>query len=170
MQNSRKTKKMNSCQLKYTDYDIVFQEIPNEVTLAINLSRCPNRCEGCHSAYLMNDVGEYLTLEVIDKLYEKYGTSITCICFMGGDIAPFQVAEFVRYISEKKHLKTAWYSGKKELPQNFSLDYFDFIKIGPYMPKYGSLSSPTTNQRLYRIDNGKMVDITSMFWRKSSAV
>ena len=87
---------MDNCQLKYTDYDIVFQEIPNEVTLAINLSRCPNRCEGCHSAYLMNDVGEQLTLEVIDSLYEKYGSSITCIWFMGGDIAPFQVAEFVR--------------------------------------------------------------------------
>ena len=46
--------------LKYADYDIVFQEIPNEVTLAINISNCPNRCVGCHSPYLMEDVGEEL--------------------------------------------------------------------------------------------------------------
>ena len=161
---------MDNCQLKYTDYDIVFQEIPNEVTLAINLSRCPNRCEGCHSAYLMNDVGEQLTLEVIDSLYEKYGSSITCICFMGGDIAPFQVAEFVQYVSEKKHLKAAWYSGKKELPKDFSLDYFNFVKIGPYIPKYGPLNCETTNQRLYKIEGGEMLDITSLFWQKSMAM
>ena len=38
--------------LKYYNYDIVFQEYPDEVTLAINLTMCPNRCVGCHSAYL----------------------------------------------------------------------------------------------------------------------
>ena len=29
--------------LKYVDTDIVFQEFPDEVTLAINLSNCPCR-------------------------------------------------------------------------------------------------------------------------------
>ncbi|MBO5974680.1 MAG: anaerobic ribonucleoside-triphosphate reductase activating protein [Paludibacteraceae bacterium] len=161
---------MDNCQLKYTDYDVVFQEIPNEVTLAINLSRCPNRCEGCHSAYLMDDVGEYLTTAVIDSLCEKYGSAVTCICFMGGDIAPFQVADLAQYISEKKQLKTAWYSGKKELPKEFPLNRFNFVKIGPYVPKYGPLNSPTTNQRLYKIEQGEMMDITSMFWKKSMVV
>ena len=28
--------------LKYANYDIVFQEVPDEVTLAINISNCPN--------------------------------------------------------------------------------------------------------------------------------
>ena len=47
--------------LKYVNYDIVFQEFPDEVTLAINLSLCPNGCPGCHSAYLKDDIGEELT-------------------------------------------------------------------------------------------------------------
>ncbi len=34
--------------LKYVNYDIVFQEFPDEVTLAINLSSCPNGSPGCH--------------------------------------------------------------------------------------------------------------------------
>ena len=38
--------------LKYAGYDIVFQEIPDEVTLALNLSGCPNGCPGCHSPHL----------------------------------------------------------------------------------------------------------------------
>ena len=61
--------------LKYTDYDIVFQEIPDEVTLAINLSNCPNRCKGCHSPYLQQNVGEALTEENLSVLLQKYGIS-----------------------------------------------------------------------------------------------
>ena len=43
--------------LKYVNTDIVFQEIPDEVTLAVNISNCPCRCPGCHSEYLWEDVG-----------------------------------------------------------------------------------------------------------------
>ena len=43
--------------LKYVNYDIVFQEFPDEVTLAINLSLCPVCCPGCHSQFLQTDVG-----------------------------------------------------------------------------------------------------------------
>ena len=61
--------------LRYADYDIVFQEIPDEVTLAINLSNCPNHCKGCHSAYLMEDVGEPLTEE--NLTVKRPGTGIS---------------------------------------------------------------------------------------------
>ena len=76
--------------LRYTDYDIVFQEIPDEVTLAINISNCPNRCKGCHSAYLMEDVGDLLTEESLSALLQKYGSAATCVCFMGGDAEPME--------------------------------------------------------------------------------
>ena len=75
--------------LKYTDYDIVFQEIPDEVTLAINLSNCPNRCKGCHSPYLQQNVGEALTEENLSILLQKYGKAVTCVCFMGGTAGTF---------------------------------------------------------------------------------
>lgn len=70
--------------LKYVDYDILFQEIPDEVTLAINLSRCPYRCKGCHSPQLQSDIGEELNEEALLRLLQRYGKSVTCICFMGG--------------------------------------------------------------------------------------
>ena len=53
--------------LKYTNTDIVFQEIPDEVTLAVNLSGCPCHCPGCHSQYLWGDEGEPLTDERAEK-------------------------------------------------------------------------------------------------------
>ena len=46
--------------LKYANFDIVFQEVPEEVTLAINISNCPNQCPGCHSKnvdYLTRVIG-----------------------------------------------------------------------------------------------------------------
>ena len=65
--------------LKYADYDIVFQEIPNEVSLAINISNCPNHCIGCHSPYLMNDVGDVLDEQSLQLLMDKYGHDVTCV-------------------------------------------------------------------------------------------
>ena len=85
--------------LRYVDYDIVFQEIPDEVTLAINLSNCPNRCKGCHSPHLLENVGESLTEESLGHLLQKYGKAVTCVCFMGGDAEPFHFKGFGRISS-----------------------------------------------------------------------
>ena len=70
--------------LKFAGYDIVFQEIPDEVTLAISISGCPNRCPGCHSPQLREDIGEPLTEETLTALLERYRGAITCVCLMGG--------------------------------------------------------------------------------------
>ena len=85
--------------LKYAGYDIVFQEIPDEVTLALNLSGCPNGCPGCHSPHLQRDEGEALTPGALERLLERYGREITCVCFMGGDAAPGEVAALARHIA-----------------------------------------------------------------------
>ena len=78
--------------LKYTDYDVVFQEIPDEVTLAVNIAGCPNRCPGCHSPQLQEEIGEPLTPAVLAELLERYGHAVTCLCLMGGDGDPAEVA------------------------------------------------------------------------------
>ena len=44
--------------LKYVDAKVVFAEVPDEVTLAINISNCPCQCKGCHSSYLAQDIGK----------------------------------------------------------------------------------------------------------------
>ena len=58
--------------LKYNGYSIVMQEVPNEVSLAINISGCPHKCEGCHSKYLWEYDGEYL----IDDIERK---KVNCV-------------------------------------------------------------------------------------------
>lgn len=48
--------------LKYVNGGVVFQEIPDEVTLSINISNCPCHCPSCHSQYLWKDIGEQFSI------------------------------------------------------------------------------------------------------------
>lgn len=159
--------------LKYVNYDITFQEIPDEITLCINISNCPCHCKGCHSSYLAEDIGEKLTLDKIYKLIEN-NEGITCICFMGGDSSPKEIDMFARCIKDLYDIKVAWYSGRQELNKYINLKCFDFIKLGPYIEEFGPLNSKTTNQRMYKVvtDNYEdgtsgyeLVDITNKFWK-----
>jgi len=151
--------------IKVASYDIVFQEIPGEVTLALNLSGCPCHCAGCHSPYLWEDTGEDLTEDLLDELIDKYAGLITCVAFMGGDKAPEEVAALAEYMkhSDRSALKAAWYSGRMEMPGISGP--FDYVKIGPYVEELGGLKSKTTNQRLYKRVGSEWEDITSSFWR-----
>lgn len=155
--------------LKYVNTAVVFQEIPDEVTLAVNISNCPCRCPGCHSRYLWEDIGLPLDVDAIDDFVRQVGHDITCIAFMGGDAEPKEVNMLAQYVHEEHSmLKVAWYSGRLRLPATICKEDFDYIKIGPYIKHLGPLSQPSTNQRLYRIsENGEMEDITYRFWTKS---
>lgn len=147
------------------DYDIVCSEVPDEVTLAINISGCPNHCVDCHSKWLWLDEGVALDFDAIHDMVAKYGTGITCICFMGGDSEPHQIEKLAIYIRNTyPSLRVAWYSGRAEFA-DVDMLAFDYIKLGPYVAKYGSLRSRTTNQKLYKLINGSPTDITNLFWR-----
>ena len=154
--------------LKYVNTGIVFQEIPDEVTLAINISNCPCQCPGCHSHYLWEDIGLPLNTDAIDAFVSQYGRNITCIAFMGGDGDPKGVDMLAQYIHEEHpQYKVAWYSGRVRITSAVNKSDFDYIKVGPYLKHLGPLKSTTTNQRLYRQnDTGEFEDITSRFWRK----
>jgi anaerobic ribonucleoside-triphosphate reductase activating protein len=153
--------------LKYLNSDVVFQEVPDEVALAVNLSGCPCRCPGCHSPYLWGDVGEPLTTRALDRLIADCHSNITCLALMGGDADPAAVNSLMHHIrNNHKRLHTAWYSGRSLLSPAADLNNFDYIKLGPYLAHLGPLNSKHTNQRFYRVDDGRLVDITSRFWRK----
>ncbi len=154
--------------LKYVNTGIVFQEIPDEVTLAINISNCPCRCPGCHSQYLWEDVGMPLDAAALDDFATRYGRDITCLAFMGGDADPKGVNLLAQYLREEHpQFHVAWYSGRIRIPATVSVTDFDYIKIGPYIRHLGPLKQPTTNQRLYRVlPDGTLDDITSRFWKK----
>lgn len=154
--------------LKYVNTAVVFAEIPDETTLAINISGCPCRCPGCHSTYLWKDIGSPLDADAIDSLLLGKETDITCIAFMGGDASPTDVCHLADYIHKAyPQLHIAWYSGRIRIERSVDKSLFQYIKTGPYIKHLGPLNVSTTNQRLYKQqDDGTFKDITSRLWEK----
>ena len=155
--------------LKYVDSKVTFTEIPDEITLCINISNCPCHCEECHSSYLAEDIGKSLNLEALTNLIDS-NNGISCVCIMGGDANPSEVDDIAQDIKEYyPELKVAWYSGRQELSKEIELENFDYIKLGPYIKDKGPLNCRTTNQVMLEIDviQGKVFkkDITAKFWR-----
>lgn len=196
--------------IKYVSYAITFAEIPNEVSLTIQLSNCPFRCDGCHSPELQQDIGEDLERD-LPLLLEQYADRITCVCFMGdGPKGQYWQLRKIAELAHDKGLKTAQYSGYKDWDEHDEnirwfedkyLDFdeyinssegcsteiseflqwigdtdfsnkYDYVKIGDYRKELGGLNSPTTNQKMYRLNKKteEYEDITSMFWNKKNSV
>lgn len=153
--------------LKYVDAKVVFAEVPDEVTLAINISNCPCQCKGCHSSYLAQDIGTELTFNEVRKLIKK-NSGISCIAIMGGDAEPDKINTLASFIiNHYNSIKVAWYSGRQELSNHIDLCNFDYIKLGPYKEEFGPLNSRTTNQRFYKVNGKELVDITSRFYDRN---
>lgn len=151
--------------LKYLEHEVTFREVPDEITLCINISGCPNHCKGCHSSHLWEDIGTELTLKNLYDLIEPCRKGITCVAFMGGDQDPATISLLALVLKETfPDIKVAWYSGKQELAKEIDVARFDYIKLGPYIEELGPLDNPNTNQRLYRVFKGSLKDITSRFW------
>lgn len=150
--------------IKYTDTRVTFSEVPDEVTLCINISGCPCKCEGCHSAYLAEDIGDNLNPFTLGILVARNYPGITCVSFMGGDAHPEEV-DALAGLLKQYGLKTAWYSGRQELSNSIDISNFDYIKLGPYIESLGPLNNPNTNQKMYKIKDSEMEDITYKFWK-----
>ena len=64
---------MADAQLKYVEYAVTLEEVPTEISLTISISNCRFRSHGCHSAYLQQDVGKPLLLDLMTLLRRYEG-------------------------------------------------------------------------------------------------
>lgn len=152
--------------MKYISSSIVLEEIPDEISLALEISNCPHHCKNCHSPELREDIGIPLTEDEIEKLMMRYPDA-SCVLFMGGDKDHSEIINLAYYIKDKYKVKIGMYSGDKEVDRSL-IPYLDYYKVGPYIEERGPLNNRNTNQRLYRINHRKilnqMEDITDRFW------
>ena len=156
--------------LYFSDYQITTQDVPDEIALAISLSGCPLRCKGCHSSFTWDPkFGQELTDEILMSLLTK-NKHISCVLFYGGEWQLPRLLELIAIV-KNKNLKVCLYTGlmleevkqtKREL-----LEVLDYIKVGRWIEELGGLNKKTTNQRLYRIVNNTLEDITDMFYKNN---
>lgn len=163
--------------MRYVSSEVVFREVPGEITLAVNISGCPLRCRGCHSPWLWTDAGRDLTEDALAALIDA-NPGVTCVALMGGDGDATAVERLLAAVKAAfPGMKTCWYSGGTMEAAREAVGHgaVDYLKVGPYVEALGPLDNPATNQRMYRVvrtprpDGGEDVryeDITPTFWRR----
>ena len=156
--------------LKFVERYITFAEVPDEINLVYSISNCGGTCEGCHSPWLRKDEG-FLLQDAVLKDIEKHKDFISCVCFLGeGNAKEGWKQEWFKLIAAIKsvypNLKIALYSGRDTIDLELAA-VLDYYKVGAYKQNKGPLTKTTTNQRMYKIVNNQMNDITYKFWRYS---
>ena len=151
--------------IKYESALITFTEVPDEITLCLNITGCPCHCRDCFEPWLAEDTGTELKWAVLEALIDKH-KHISCICFMGGDRYADQIVELAEQI--KIHypaLKIAMYSGiQNRLPQLEKV--LDYYKVGPFIPECGPMNVLTTNQHFWEKTQNGWIDTTYKFQKR----
>ena len=144
--------------MRYSALKIVFQEIPDEISLSFLITGCQLKCKGCHSADSWNsEVGVKLSENHLLELIEKYHSTITCVLFLGGEWYEKELIHYLNII-HKYNLKSALYTGL-EIHEISSpiLVHLDYIKTGRYIDKLGPLFNKKSNQKLIKLKNQKQI-------------
>lgn len=154
-------------------YAISLLEFPNEVSLCLNVSNCPCKCKGCSEKYLQTKCGDEVTDKYFKNLLTRYkALGITLVGFLGGD----GYIEDIKHLSKmcsKEKLKVGFYSGRDYIDLSL-IPYLNYYKYGRWIipegkpeewckSSCGPINFPWSNQRIYKIINNKMVDITEEF-------
>jgi len=145
--------------MNYSEYNIVFQEIPTEISLVFTITGCQLKCPGCHSSYLWDkNKGKLLTKELFLELLNRYKGYVTCVLFMGGE---WHKEQLINFLIEAKEcgFKTALYTGldKEEIHEDLLMQ-LDYVKTGKWIKELGGLDSTNTNQRLIDLSKNKILN------------
>lgn len=143
--------------MKIYKFDILFQEVPNHISLGFYACGCRLRCPGCHSPELWSEHNGFtLSEELFKSLLLKYAHKISCIVFLGGEWHPEELIEFLS-LAQQAGLKTALYTGLNDVPQAIK-DHLDYLKVGPWIQSLGGLTSAETNQVFWDVKNDKKLN------------
>lgn len=149
--------------LKYQKFDIVFQEVPNEITIAFSIVGCDLRCVNCHSQELWDkSAGKELSEEVFEYFITSYWNYLTCVCFFGGEWQEEDLISLFN-IAHKYNLKICLYTGREDVSDNIK-KHLTYLKTGAYIEKLGNLKSKDTNQVFMNVKTNEKLN--HLFWEK----
>lgn len=97
---------------------------------------------------------------IYDTIDREYCTTVLLL----GDDNPVYINFLASCIKDLYDVKVAWFSEKSSIDCRIQKHVFNYIKIGPYVKYRGDLYTKTTNQRLFKIKHGKLIDITNRCW------
>lgn len=143
--------------MRYSKIDIVYQEVPNEISLAFFITGCPMRCPGCHSKEYQNPkIGNVLDSKSFENKLKQYKGLISCVCFFGGEW-DVELKKLLDIAHTKYKLKTCLYTGRDLNNKDVVAvkPFLDFVKYGPYIQNRGGIQSKNTNQVFFDLNKNK---------------
>lgn len=148
--------------LKFITEQIVWQEVPGEVSLAFLFSGCQLCCKGCHSADAWKaSLGQELTADYLKDRLKRYRGLITCVLFMGGEWQP-EILQQMLGIVVRAGLKACLYTGLErdelEAVSENIIPYLTYLKTGRWVMELGGLDSPATNQKFIDVRTGEVLN------------
>ena len=143
--------------MNYYKSDIVFQEIPGEISIAFYICGCPLKCKGCHSPELWTETtGRKLTLNAYQEILLKYKGYASCVLFLGGEWHANELSELL-LLAHSHNYKTALYTGYEKISEKIKTN-LDYLKTGPWIAERGGLNSPHTNQILMNLNTNEKLN------------
>lgn len=144
-------------ELRFTAEQVVWQEVPGEVSLAYSISGCQLRCPGCHSSDSWDaERGVPLTAGHLQDRIEHYLGMITCVVFFGGEWNSVALIPLLK-LAKRAGLHTCLYSGL-EVIEPYVQRELTFLKTGPWIQKLGGLDSPLTNQKFIDLRTNRLLN------------
>lgn len=149
---------MDDVLFRFCSENVVFQEVPGEISLAYTMTGCPVGCKGCHSVDSWPvGSGIVLTRDHLRKQLSRYQGLVTCLLFMGGEWRPEALIKSLQ-LAQSMNLKTCLYTGQETISLTIR-QYLSYLKTGPWIAAKGGLDSPDTNQRFYDLTQEKLLNI-----------
>lgn len=136
---------------------VLFQEVPDEVSLAFTIHGCPLKCRGCHSAHTWDAHGGYpLSNSLYTDYLERYSNMISCVLFFGGEWHPQALIEKLS-IARSLDLKTCLYTGLDWIPSEIQ-KHLTYLKTGSWRKELGGLDKASTNQKFLELASGNLLN------------
>lgn len=142
---------------------ITLNEVPDKVAFFIELGSCTQRCRGCHSKELWEEVKEPTSLDaLIEEAEHAIDKGANAIVLMGGTYNRLSIENLLVILQSFSEVApTCLYSGSDDEGLNrYVAENTDitWIKTGSYKEELGGLSSPMTNQKFYRKEYEEIFD------------
>lgn len=135
---------------------ILFQEVPSEISLAFQITGCRKRCKDCHSPFLWVESGSVLTQDVLKSYIARYDSLISCVLFFGGEWWEQELIDLLKTCKEAG-LHTCLYTGEETVSGEL-LEQLTYVKVGEYVKALGGLGSINTNQKFIRVSDGQIMN------------
>jgi putative anaerobic ribonucleoside-triphosphate reductase activating protein len=137
---------------------ITLNEVPDHVAFYFEIGNCTQNCPHCHSPHLtVQHTLAFTSIEDMERMAEHAAEQgATAIAVMGGTTNGISDDDLITILSTLGDiLPVCLYSGSDNAAYDKGIAGhagIRWLKTGAYHEELGGLSSPTTNQRFYRLE------------------